>query len=201
MSEFFIYKFEDVNKNVLYIGKTSKLKRRLDAHFDNGHLGQQCYSDVDKIYVLRVDSKTEMDIKEIAYINKESPKYNKSHNRDDDVSFVNIENDMWEVYDREKPVKEEVERLRKEIKRLRASLLVEERRERTRVTGEIRLSLRELMDRDNITQMELSEMTGVRQASISNMCRNSFDKLHIPSLNKIIKHLGISDFNELFYVE
>lgn len=74
---FYLYRFIDKKGNVIYIGRTNNIKRRiLKEHFtDNTHLPNQCYLETEKIeYVEMVESE------EVAYeailINETRPKYN-----------------------------------------------------------------------------------------------------------------------------
>ena len=73
----FVYKFIDYNDNVIYIGKTGNLHRRMRDHFNgNGHLPIECYNDVARIFFIEVDGKTNTDMYETYLINKYLPKYN-----------------------------------------------------------------------------------------------------------------------------
>lgn len=89
----FIYRFLDDKGNVLYIGKTENLKKRISNHFTNGHLCEDCYFSCDKIEYLISLSNVENDIQEIQLINKYKPKYNKQYNYDD---IINLEYDCSE---------------------------------------------------------------------------------------------------------
>lgn len=59
------------------------------------------------------------------------------------------------------------------------------------------LHLKQRMAERNITQMQLSEMAGVRQAAISQLSRGNVEKLHIPTLEKIASAMGITDITQL----
>lgn len=65
--------------------------------------------------------------------------------------------------------------------------------------GSIRLviHLKERMAEIGLTQMKLAELSGVRQATISQLSRGHIDRLHIPSLEKIAQAMNIKDINQL----
>ena len=72
----FVYKFIDYDDNIIYIGKTNNIERRMQQHFFNGHLDKSCYDNVHKIFFIKIDGKTNMDMMETFLINKYHPKYN-----------------------------------------------------------------------------------------------------------------------------
>lgn len=103
----YVYKFLDYEDNILYIGKTNNFKNRMKQHFNingMGHLPKECYENVAKIYYIKVDGKTNVDIYETFLINKYRPKYNIDkqfrelvylHNNE----FIKVEEIDWiEVY-------------------------------------------------------------------------------------------------------
>lgn len=72
----YIYKFYDKNKELLYIGKTKNIQRRISQHFNNGHLPQECYQKIDCIEYAQLPTYTDAGILERYYIALLSPKYN-----------------------------------------------------------------------------------------------------------------------------
>lgn len=63
------------------------------------------------------------------------------------------------------------------------------------------LHLKSRMKERNLTQQQLAEMSGVRQATISQLCRGNVERLHIPSLEKIAAAMGITEINKLLTFE
>lgn len=63
------------------------------------------------------------------------------------------------------------------------------------------IKLREVLNKENMTQMQLSELAGVRQAAISAMCRNKNEIINIKHLERIANALNIEDINELLVLE
>lgn len=63
------------------------------------------------------------------------------------------------------------------------------------------IHLKQRMKERGITQMELSEMSGVRQATISQLSRGHIERLHVPTLEKIAWALGIEDITKLITFE
>lgn len=65
----------------------------------------------------------------------------------------------------------------------------------------IRVKLDEVLTARGITQTQLSEMSGVRQAAISEMTRNVREQLSLRNLERIADALNIDDINELLTFE
>lgn len=63
------------------------------------------------------------------------------------------------------------------------------------------IHLKERMKERNLTQQQLAEMSGVRQATISQLCRGNVERLHIPSLEKIAAAMGITELHKLITFE
>jgi len=63
------------------------------------------------------------------------------------------------------------------------------------------IHLKQRMAERGLTQMQLAEMAGVRQATISQMSRGNIEKLHIPTLEKIAWAMGIDDLSQLLTFE
>lgn len=61
----------------------------------------------------------------------------------------------------------------------------------------IRVRLRELLKEKGMTQVELSELTGIRPASISDLANDVRKTINKQHLAKIIKALDITDMNRL----
>lgn len=61
----------------------------------------------------------------------------------------------------------------------------------------MRVKLKEVMEERGLTQLKLSEMTGIRQAAISEIANNRRDTINKAQLETICKVLGIIDFNEI----
>ena len=61
----------------------------------------------------------------------------------------------------------------------------------------MRIKLKEVMEQRGITQLKLSEITGVRQAAISEIVNNRRDTINKAHLETICKALEIVDFNEI----
>nr|WP_195931217.1 GIY-YIG nuclease family protein [[Eubacterium] tenue] len=87
--KYYLYRFLDREENIIYIGKTSNLDRRIRNHlYGNGGLSDECYSRLSKIQVLEFESQTLRDINEIYYINIFKPPYNKEYNYDEDSVYI-----------------------------------------------------------------------------------------------------------------
>lgn len=65
----------------------------------------------------------------------------------------------------------------------------------------IRLRLNEVMTQRGLTQTQLAELSGVRQAAISEMSRNIREQINLKTLLKIADALEIDDISELLVLE
>jgi len=83
----YIYKVYQ-NQEVVYIGKTINLKRRMSSHRNKS----EWWKIKTNVKFAKVDNKTLMDIYEIILINKYTPTFNKQDNRGDDVSSIDMPN-------------------------------------------------------------------------------------------------------------
>jgi transcriptional regulator with XRE-family HTH domain len=61
----------------------------------------------------------------------------------------------------------------------------------------VRLKIGDLLESRNLTQAQLSEMSGVRQAAISQLARGFISRISIDHLEKIANALEIDDIREL----
>lgn len=75
----YIYRFLDSRLNILYVGKTVNLDRRIKQHFGSrGHKkGSGLYEQVYKIEYIKCESEYISLQKELYYINLYKPKFNK----------------------------------------------------------------------------------------------------------------------------
>lgn len=94
---YYVYRFLDKSKNIIYVGKSKQeLEKRFMGH---KHLPDECYSSVYKIEYISCIAETDMNIKEIYYINKF--KSEKGYFNLLDLSDMpqNIEfDDKWKLY-------------------------------------------------------------------------------------------------------
>ena len=80
MRKYYIYRFLDIYRRIIYIGRTSSLDKRINHHFTNGHLPFECYDEAEFIEVAELNYEADMYIYEIYLINKYKPKYNTEFN-------------------------------------------------------------------------------------------------------------------------
>ena len=91
-----VYRFLDKERNVLYVGKTQSLPRRVIRHISNSsHLSKECIDAIDKIEFMTTSSTVLMDIKELYYINLYKPKYNTYHVHDETFVIKDFMYDEW----------------------------------------------------------------------------------------------------------
>lgn len=75
---YYLYRFLNVNNDILYIGRTNDIKRRiLKEHFtDNTHLPKECYLETEKVEYTEIEYESEEVAYEAILINRYRPKYN-----------------------------------------------------------------------------------------------------------------------------
>lgn len=75
---FYIYRFLDKKDNLLYIGRTNDINRRiLKEHFTSlGHLPLECYSSIENVQYAQFENESEEVSYEAILINKLKPRYN-----------------------------------------------------------------------------------------------------------------------------
>ena len=96
-----IYRFLDIDNNVIYIGKTERLRYRMNQHLSNiGHLPKECYEMTKKIQFMSMKSTVLMDMREMYYINLYKPKFNSNHLYPNEPNFIisDFVNDKWIDY-------------------------------------------------------------------------------------------------------
>ncbi|KJD47143.1 helix-turn-helix domain-containing protein [Paenibacillus terrae] len=63
------------------------------------------------------------------------------------------------------------------------------------------IKLKEVMKEKGITQLELAKKANVRQAAISELCRNAREEVNLAMLTRIAKALNINDISVLLQFE
>lgn len=97
---YYVYKFLDNCGDIIYIGRTKDLEQRMTTHFSNGHLPQNCYNSVSKVYYTEFDNYADMCMYEIYLINTLKPKFNTQYNKDNSVyvSEFKVPDKKWYRY-------------------------------------------------------------------------------------------------------
>lgn len=97
MKGYFVYRFLNEDGKVVYVGRTESLTARLQSHFSKtgGHLKKEQYSCVRKIDYIELKTRTDMKIKELYYIAKYKPAFNKIDKLDDVT--LKIKEDTWKT--------------------------------------------------------------------------------------------------------
>lgn len=96
--EGYVYRFIDRSGNVIYVGRTNDMLKRMKQHFSsNGHLPKECYARTMRVEYIEVDTKNDMKIKELYYIGKLMPEYNRA---DKVAVTLSIDEtvDKWRLY-------------------------------------------------------------------------------------------------------
>lgn len=97
-SKFYVYRFLDGDDNVIYIGRTNNLVKRMKEHFsENGHLPSECYESVVKVEFIILNNEIDMNIYELYYINLFKPYYNTKDKKETDTE-VNLPSKVWRIY-------------------------------------------------------------------------------------------------------
>ena len=64
----------------------------------------------------------------------------------------------------------------------------------------VEIKLREALKQRRLSQTDLHNMTGIRQAAISVMARNKVRRIEFDHIEKIAEALSIEDMNELLRI-
>lgn len=65
----------------------------------------------------------------------------------------------------------------------------------------VQLKLRQILKDRNMTQKKLSELSGIREATINVIVRNAQTAINFVHLAKIMNALEIKDFNEILEIK
>lgn len=97
---FFLYRFMDIDNNIIYIGRTNDIKRRiLKEHFsDNTHLPKECYLETVRVEYTEIINESEEVAYEAILINQHRPKYNIQF-KDFGKFEIDIPNFIWKEFE------------------------------------------------------------------------------------------------------
>ncbi len=87
-----LYRFKDMNDNIIYIGKANDINKRLKNH---EHLSEQCYNEIATIEYTVIDNKADRDILEIYFITKLKPKYNQQSKYLEYPTLIKIDMNLY----------------------------------------------------------------------------------------------------------
>lgn len=95
-----VYRFLNADDEVIYIGKTQvSMHKRMRFHSSsNSHLPKECYEQLDRVEYLKIYNKSEMDIKELYYINKWKPKFNTYSKAEESFTMEIVEDKKWRTF-------------------------------------------------------------------------------------------------------
>lgn len=94
----YVYRFKNRRNEVIYVGYTNNMNRRMHEHFTRGHLPQPCYDSVAAIEYKQYNTKSDAAVMEIYYINTYQPIYNTRSKMHEPISLNIIDDDNWKVY-------------------------------------------------------------------------------------------------------
>lgn len=100
MKGYFVYMFLDKDEQVLYIGISIHLVKRIESqHFlsQHGNLSEECLLETYKVLYHQGVSESDMKVKERYLINTLAPQYNDKMNRNDKFAFE-IPDINWKLY-------------------------------------------------------------------------------------------------------
>ena len=101
----YCYRFKDINNNIIYIGKTVDMNKRMAQHFGGkGHLDKDCYKSVARIEYQKYKTESDALIMETYYITKDNPRYNKLQ-KSSDLPTIDLDNQEWKLYKQYKLIK------------------------------------------------------------------------------------------------
>lgn len=99
MDRYYLYRFLDKRNNVLYIGRTNDITRRiLKEHFTpNTHLPPECYLETERVEYAEFPNESEEVAYEAILINQIRPKYNTQF-KDDAIFSVSLPEIVWKPF-------------------------------------------------------------------------------------------------------
>ena len=109
------YRFLDELENIIYVGSSKNIDRRLNSHFNGqqGHLGKDIYSKVARVEICKCDDYPTALALENVLINKYKPKYN-TKDKDHNINSKAVKNEElysklenWELYIKRKKLNKE----------------------------------------------------------------------------------------------
>lgn len=98
--KFFLYRFLDNKGNIIYIGRTNDIRRRiLKEHFTNNtHLPAECYLETEKVEYTEIINESEEVAYEAILINQHRPKVNTQF-KDDGNFEVEVPKFQWHEFE------------------------------------------------------------------------------------------------------
>jgi excinuclease UvrABC nuclease subunit len=104
----YVYRFKDINNNIIYVGKTAQtLDRRISQHLTRGHLPKKCYKSIARIEYQKYKTESDSLVMETYYITKYNPKYN-TLQKSRDLPTLELDTNEWRIYKVYKSIKEPV---------------------------------------------------------------------------------------------
>jgi len=100
LSKYYVYRFLDEAGNIIYIGKTNNINKRMESqHFSQqGHLPRECYLETCRIEYAQLKTDNTMRIYEIYLISKYKPAYNQEFNYKDEAIGIELPEPAWKEY-------------------------------------------------------------------------------------------------------
>lgn len=99
-NKFYLYRFLDKNDNILYIGRTNNIRRRiLTEHFtSNTHLKKECYLKTHSVEFSEFSNESEQVAYEAILISKEKPPYNTQF-KDNGKFSITLPDIKWQHFE------------------------------------------------------------------------------------------------------
>ena len=96
VSEFYVYRFLDSERKIIYVGKTTNIANRMAHHFgENSHLPDTLYEKTKRIQYLPFNTQVMMDMAELYFIAKFAPYYNTMKKHDSYERFSPFDKLHW----------------------------------------------------------------------------------------------------------
>ena len=95
----YVYRFKDLDEEIIYVGFTSQtLDKRMQQHWEQGHLPKICYDNVAKIEFIEYNTNADAMIMETYFINEYKPRFNKLNKQLDNITLPFEINKGWKLY-------------------------------------------------------------------------------------------------------
>ena len=83
----YVYRFINKDEQIIYVGSTEDLYKRLKQHFEHGHLGDYCYNQVLYVDYAEFSTRTEAYMYEQYEIARLQPEYNTNGKVDEEIQL------------------------------------------------------------------------------------------------------------------
>lgn len=94
----YVYRFLNPRNEIIYVGYTNNIDRRIHEHFTRGHLPKICYKQTQKVQFKKYKTEADAIVMEAYYINTFKPIYNTRDKMRTPVTIKLYDSGEWKLY-------------------------------------------------------------------------------------------------------